>query len=130
MSGLDRSRSGSQSPRPRCQSTTSTNSTGGADALPAGRERLAIRFLAGQQPRPRTVSTSGGGSAGAPDYVRHRVLSTHVPGSSSGRHRGFVATPSNLGGGSSPTYAIPASPPGARGRYASQFRAIHKALVD
>lgn len=106
----------SGSPRQRCQSTSADDNVVNADALPAvGRERLAINFLAGQQPR---TASSGGGSANAPNYVRQRVASTHVPGASSSRQRAFVPTPSALGrGGAVPTYAIPASLPDARGRY-------------
>lgn len=104
------------SPRQRCQSTSAGDGDANAGQLPVGRERLNINFLAGQQPRSASTGGNGGG-ASAPNYVRQRVASTHVPGASSSRHRSFVPTPSALGRGSAtPTYAIPATPPDARGR--------------
>ncbi|KAL5492407.1 hypothetical protein ACEPAI_3854 [Sanghuangporus weigelae] len=117
MSGSRRSTLGSQSPRPRYQSTSSR----GASPEPplTGRERLAIRFLAGEQTRPRTSSTSAGSTSGIPpDYARQRVASTHVPGSSSSRHghRSFTPVPSGLGQAVSSSPVILGSPPDTTGR--------------
>ncbi|KAI5121503.1 hypothetical protein M0805_006540 [Coniferiporia weirii] len=119
MSGSRHSPYGSQSPRPRCQSTSSGGSGGSDGPPPSGRERLAIHFLAGHQARPRTSSTSSGSASGPPpEFARQRVSSTHIPGASSGRHRTFNPAPSGLGpgGGASPAYAVHVNPPDTRGR--------------
>ncbi|PAV20118.1 velvet [Pyrrhoderma noxium] len=106
-----RSSSSSQSSRYRSQSTA------GEDAPPVGRERLSIHHLAGQ-PRPRTSSTSTGSPLPSVphDYMRQRVSSTHIPGSSSSRNR--TVPPSRLGPGAGSPYGQTsgANPPDTRGR--------------
>lgn len=107
-----RSSSSSQSSRYRSQSTA------GEDAPPVGRERLSIHHLAGQ-PRPRTSSTSTGSPLPSVphDYMRQRVSSTHIPGSSSSRNR--TVPPSRLGPGAGSPYGQTsgANPPDTRGRF-------------
>ncbi|KAH8116409.1 velvet factor-domain-containing protein [Phellopilus nigrolimitatus] len=113
MSGSNRYPFGSQSPR---RQSTSSSDHAETDDAPSGRERLAIRFLAGQA-RPRTSSIGPGSASGSsPEHVRQRVASAHIPGASS--HRASAAAPSGLGpgGGASPIYAMHGSPPDTRGR--------------
>ncbi|EJD07564.1 uncharacterized protein FOMMEDRAFT_130722 [Fomitiporia mediterranea MF3/22] len=120
ISGPRRSTLDSQSPISRYQSTSPGDGMS-SDTPPTGRERLAIRFLAGEQTRQRTTSTSAGGSSGAPqDYVRQRAISTHVPSASSSRHglRPSTPAPSRLGpgGGLTAMPTLHATPPDTRGR--------------
>ena len=137
MSGSRRSTPGPQSPRPRYQSTSPYDGAS-PEPVPTGRERLAIRFLAGQQSRPRTSSTSSGSASGSasgvpPDFVRQRAASTHVPvaGSSRHGHRSFTPTPSVLGPGgvSSPGYAIQTTPPDTRGRFETHCLVGYSKLI-
>ncbi|KLO17963.1 hypothetical protein SCHPADRAFT_820573 [Schizopora paradoxa] len=112
-------RSSSQSPRPRSSSTAGRIGDDATPAVPAGsgRERLAIRFLAGQQPPPRPTSAAGGGPTPS-GYSRQRAISTHVPSSSSSHsRRPYVPAPSRLSGASHlPQAAMVPGLPDPRGR--------------
>lgn len=114
-------RSSSQSPRPRSSSTAGRVSHDAPTDIPvgSGRERLAIRFLAGQQPPPRPSSAAGAGPAPS-GYMRQRAISTHVPSSSSSsRNHRRPLPPSNLGPGPSllPQATMVPGLPDPRGRF-------------
>lgn len=130
MSGSRRSTLGSQSPRPRYQSTSSRAAT--PEPPPTGRERLAIRFLAGEQTRPRTSSISAGSASGVPPgFVRPRVASTHVPGANSSRHghRSFTPVPSGLGQAVSSSPVVLGSPPDTTGRFETFAIVVYSKFV-